>query len=216
MIVFKGRPRPPPVDESWEDLPANVRYSVSFLAVSPVYIKKRQEAQAELRRHKRRLAGGQRGFQLGFTRGYHDDDATHRSNSGGGDVDYDEDDPLASFIHRYHQKEQQEQHEDDDEEEMSDDSPKKEDTMQPFDPEKEIHPPGEFMRKPFRVGRHCSGRLMLYHGMFHWKHRLLARLKKELKKEIKKQRVRLTKLEFFYFYFLLIYIITSVSFTLAA
>jgi hypothetical protein len=42
----------------------------------------------------------------------------------------------------------------------------------------------------FRVGRYCAARLLLYHGLFHWKRRLLARLKRELKAELRRRRRR--------------------------
>lgn len=59
----------------------------------------------------------------------------------------------------------------------------------PFDVEK--GPSGEeSVRKEFHVGRHCSARIISYHGLFHYKHRLISRLKLEIKKEIARQRVR--------------------------
>lgn len=77
-----------------------------------------------------------------------------------------------------------EEEESEEESDDDDDGPKAD---VPFDPDE--GPSGEFIRKDFRVGRHCSARLMLYHGLFHWKHRLLARLKKELKAELRRRKV---------------------------
>ena len=218
MIVFKGCPRPPPEDESWEDVVANRRLSVSFLAISPVYKKNRQF---------RRNGGGRRGFQMGFRDEEEKDNSDHR---GGGmfsnrslagfmngsvrsdleDQDPEENDPLFQYIRKHKERvekgeeEESEKDEEDkagprsgprkrsrratvvesDEEEEESDVPKPD---LPFDPDK--GPSGEFIRKQFRVGRHCSARLMLYHGLFHWKHRLLARLKKELKSELRRRKV---------------------------
>jgi len=41
----------------------------------------------------------------------------------------------------------------------------------------------------FAVGSACAARLLLYHGLFHWKRRLMARIKLELKKELRRRRV---------------------------
>ena len=45
-----------------------------------------------------------------------------------------------------------------------------------------------YKKREFHVGSGCSMRLLLYHGLFHWKHRLMARLKLELKKELQKDK----------------------------
>eukprot|EP00887_Chlorella_sp_A99_P003624 scaffold7.g3624.t1 len=49
-----------------------------------------------------------------------------------------------------------------------------------------------YERRRFYVGRFCCARLVLYHGIFHWRRRLLSRLKQELKRELRRcKRARL-------------------------
>ncbi len=49
--------------------------------------------------------------------------------------------------------------------------------------------PDTWRRAEFPVGRYCCARLALYHALFHWRHRLLARLKRELKAELRRRKV---------------------------
>ena len=44
-------------------------------------------------------------------------------------------------------------------------------------------------REAFHVGRFCCARLVLYHTLVHWRHRLLARLTRELKSERRRRKV---------------------------
>ena len=46
-----------------------------------------------------------------------------------------------------------------------------------------------YQRREFQVGRYCCARLVLYHGLFHWKRRLLSRLKREVKGELRRRKV---------------------------
>lgn len=46
-----------------------------------------------------------------------------------------------------------------------------------------------YRRERFHVGRFCCARLTLYHALFHWRRRLLARLKRELKAELRRRKV---------------------------
>ncbi|GAB4819846.1 hypothetical protein N2152v2_006892 [Parachlorella kessleri] len=48
--------------------------------------------------------------------------------------------------------------------------------------------PDTWRRAEFPVGRYCCARLALYHALFHWRHRLLARLKRELKAELRRRK----------------------------
>jgi len=193
-IFFKGRPRPPPEDESWQDVPSNQKLSEKYLAASPVYKKKREDVTrggplgasravaTAAGTGGTRQGGGRRGFQMGF-RGQEDGDD---------DDNYNSDDSLSHFI-RSHRSSHlvKEQEEESSEEEIgrrggggSKGAPKAD---LPFDPKR--GPTGLYIEREFPVGRQCSVRLMLYHGMFHWKHRLLARLKFELKEE-RRRRIR--------------------------
>jgi hypothetical protein len=172
-IIFKGTPRPPPEDETWEDVPANKKLSERYLSASPIYKKNRKRvtrgggpvgastaAAAAAATGGTRQGGGRRGFQLGF-RGHEeeDDDDDDRYNS---------DDSLSQYIRSHRCSHLVE-------------------ADLPFDPEQ--GPTGNnYITREFPVGRQCSVRLMLYHGMFHWKHRLLARLKFELKEERRRRR----------------------------
>jgi hypothetical protein len=124
------------------------------MQVSPVY-----------QRRRGRVAGGRRGFQLGFTRD------SLVVPPGGSDAESE--DSLHRFIQRHHDKAtwRGERGSSSEEEEGGDGGER----------------PGR-MERQFRVGRHCSARLMLYHGMFHWKHRLLARIRAELKRELGTRR----------------------------
>jgi Domain of unknown function (DUF4211) len=191
-IIFKGRPRPPLDDETWEDLPANHRLSEKYLAGSPVYKKKRKRvnrggefvlpvsAAAGIAAGGIRQGGGRRGFQLGF-RGQDDNED-----------DYNSDDSLSRFIRsRRSEQEQEENSSSDDEEEEGGRRHRRHGVAPkadlPFDAKQ--GPAGTYIQREFPVGRQCSVRLMLYHGMFHWKHRLLSRLKFELKEE-RRRRIR--------------------------
>lgn len=52
-------------------------------------------------------------------------------------------------------------------------------------------PAPAYRRETFHVGRFCCARLALYHAMFHWRRRLLARLKRELRAELRRRVVSL-------------------------
>lgn len=195
-IIFKGRPRAPPEDETWEDVPANQRLSDKYLAASPVYKKKRKSVlrgralgapTAIATAGGLRQGGGRRGFQLGF-RGQEDSD----------DDKYNSDDSLARFIRSQRSSHLVEEEEESSEEEEEIKSGRRRrrrggaskaelKSDLPNDPKQD--PAGHYIKREFPVGRQCSVRLMLYHGMFHWKHRLLARLKFELKEE-RRRRIR--------------------------
>ncbi len=46
----------------------------------------------------------------------------------------------------------------------------------------------ELERYTFQVGKYCCARIMLYHALYHYKHRLLGRLKMALKLQLRKHR----------------------------
>lgn len=51
--------------------------------------------------------------------------------------------------------------------------------------------PDAVQERHFVVGQHCAVRVQLYHGLWHYKHRMQAKLKKELKKAKAHLQVRL-------------------------